>query len=454
MALLNVLTAGEVLAVDQKYGDANYPVANWPAASFTGWTDQTGPFQLWQQEETGHIYATAPGDVATPLIHPVRISDTGRVYGFYALEGQCHVGYESQGICVPATMDTVFARFNAKPIELDDGTTVNVGFGTAIGDHTDAVDADTAVALQVDISAMICVLHARYYPGVGIYLAGQMLEDLDADFVERCRLGYPSGHWFQAKSEMELTLFHWVTKPGYAPTWFVEPGPFPEGEAPVSASITAGTDQNKGTVMAKRVLSPAGPHRRPGRGGVSASYLIEPAPEVKFVYGARLELADGGYGMYDGYIEGADGETLIIVRVETDGELPWDNRVAYPEDQVTDTGQVYVYDWDGDDDEVVAAAAPVRAACCTTCAKSGGTCSKKAADTVSGDVATQISDLETAVADLVARVEKLETAADDSTDSMDTGDPMDTVDASEQSRRPRFPAHTLDALAAAGATAE
>ena len=94
------------------------------------------------------------------------------------------------------------------------------------------------------LSALAAVLRAYYYPGAGIYLAGKLMADVDAELVNKMRLGYPSGHWAIENDAHSLRIFHWVLKPGFAPQWYVPK------ETGVTASRTRlGADKTVGATI-------------------------------------------------------------------------------------------------------------------------------------------------------------------------------------------------------------
>ena len=152
-----------------------YPTTEWPDESFAGWTDRPGPFELWQ-EVNGHVFAKASDGAECPEMFPVTIAADGSISGFYAIEGQCHIGYLGQGVCVPPTLDTEFTEFHEKPIRLASGVNLDIGFGTALDDHVSGdLPGDKVVQVQVDLSTLVCALRAVYYPGAGIWLSVRAL---------------------------------------------------------------------------------------------------------------------------------------------------------------------------------------------------------------------------------------------------------------------------------------
>lgn len=325
---------------------AEYPVETWPDDAFDGWTDQQGPFKLTTHIDypDGHIYVIDAFGNDCPEACPVTIHEDGTISGFYALEGQCHLGYMGQGICVPATLDQSFDGFHETPITLDSGATLMVGFGTALKDHvSETLPAAQVVEAQSDISALAAVLRAYYYPGAGIYLAGKLMADVDTELVNKMRLGYPSGHWAIENDAHSLRIFHWVLKPGFAPQWYVPK------ETGVTASRTRlGADKTLGDTMSKN----------PNRNAVIAAYTVVADP-TGLSWNDRVTLADGTFASVDEVMTGADGTEYVLVRPEVNGELG--DAVLYRADEVTATGEKYEYTYEGNDTEnaVVASAAGV-----------------------------------------------------------------------------------------------
>lgn len=325
---------------------AEYPVETWPDACFDGWTGQTGTFELFT-EPNGHIVAADANGMECPDIYPVTIHEDGTISGFYALEGQCHLGYMGQGICVPATLDQSFDGFHETPVTLDSGASLMVGFGTALKDHvSETLPAAQVVEAQSDISALAAVLRAYYYPGAGIYLAGKLMADVDAELVNKMRLGYPSGHWAIENDAHSLRIFHWVLKPGFAPQWYVPK------ETGVTASRTRlGADKTLGDTMSKN----------PNLNAVIAAYKIVSEP-TGLRWDDRVKLPDGAFGAVSATYVDSGGAAYVVVRVETDGQLG--DNIIYRTDEVEATGEKYEYTYENEDaaeNAIVASEAAVTA---------------------------------------------------------------------------------------------
>lgn len=408
-----------------------YPTTEWPDESFGGWTDQSGPFELWQ-EQNGHIFAKAGDGTECPEMFPVTIAADGSIRGFYAIEGQCHIGYLGQGVCVPPTLDTEFSEFHEKPIRLASGTNLDVGFGTAVDGHVSGdLPGDKVVQVQVDLSTLVCALRAVYYPGAGIWLSGHMLPGVDESLVAAMRLGYPSGHWAADTGEHSLRIFHWVTKPGYAPKWYV-PRAGDAGVVTASVMLPGGAAR-QGETMSDVTSVQAG--------SVFTIVPIEgPRPNE------RVRWPDG-VGIYMGSEESTDGTLFWRVQPEVDGVV-LNESVLVPAADAELTGEVYVWGYEDEDmpedaqqgtpviDEAPSTPQPVAAACCSTCAQNGGTCAGRKKNKM---VAAEIDDMETidgetpdleaAIAELSAKYDELnarlvaleteETTEEDETDMGD-----------------------------------
>ena len=384
-----------------------YPTTEWPDESFGGWTDQPGPFELWQ-EVNGHIFAKAGDGSECPEMFPVTIAADGSVSGFYAIEGQCHIGYLGQGVCVPPTLDTEFAEFHEKPIRLASGANLDIGFGTALNDHVSGdLPGDKVVQVQVDLSTLVCALRAVYYPGAGIWLSGHMLPGVDESLVAAMRLGYPSGHWAADTGEHSLRIFHWVTKPGYAPKWYV-PRAGDAGVVTASVMLPGGAAR-QGETMSDVTSVQAG-----------SVFTIVP------IEGPRLDERvrwSGGIGRFVSQEDSSDGVTFYRVNPEVDGVVS-DESVLVPAADAELTGEVYEWGYRDEDlpdgapfgtpivEDARPAPEPVAAACCSTCARNGGTCAGRKKNKM---VAAEIDDMETidsetpdleaAIAELSARLD-------------------------------------------------
>ena len=428
-----------------------YPTTEWPDSSFTGWTGKTGPFDLWQ-EPNGHIFAKAGDGTECPEMFPVTISADGSIRGFYAIEGQCHIGYLGQGVCVPATLDTEFTEFHEKPIRLASGANLNIGFGTALDDHVSGeLPGDKVVQVQVDLSTLVCALRAVYYPGAGIWLSGHMLPNIDPALVAAMRLGYPSGHWAADTGEHSLRIFHWVTKPGYAPMWYV-PRVGDAGVVTASVMLPVGAAR-QGVNMSDVTSVRAG-----------SVYVLKPAEPIR--PNDRVRWSDG-VGMVLSVERNADGAPVIRVQPEVDGVV-LEDPVVVDAGSVEPTGDVYEWEYRDDDApdgapdgtpvETEETVAPVAAACCSTCAESGGTCAGRkkkkmvAAETDMGDE-TDSPDLASAVAELSARLDAKYDELDARLAALETEEtieePDETVDEEPMTASAAaFPANVLAAITA------
>lgn len=124
----------------------------------------------------------------------------GRVYGWVAQAGVCHDAFS--GKCVTAPLGLVdLSTFLRQPVELDDGTTINVGvFTMNAGHHNDGADAMSRQALFDDtrtVAGIVTVGVKKDSRGndVGMWFSGvaaPWLSDWDQRVFTTCR---PSGHW-------------------------------------------------------------------------------------------------------------------------------------------------------------------------------------------------------------------------------------------------------------------
>lgn len=318
-----------------------FPEMVLPAASFEPWTDLDGPFVMFRDDTTELIWAETADGVRVGDVTSVRIDETGCIRGFYGLEGQCHLGWLQQGICVPATLDTELAKFHTRSIALDDGTRTQIGFGTCLGEHArDVLNQKQVVAVQEDLSLLVAGLKVWYYEGVGIYVAGHVFDWVDANTVSRMRVGYPSGHW-QSDSQgdpMDLMLFHWVTNPGQGPhVWDVTASAVvPESRVGMMGE-TGESDMSAETV--------------------TAAYTLVDVPKLQPY--EQVQTPDGGVGaaVRVGLV-GPDGEELVEVVPEIDGVIEmWDdNGVIYALSDLVPTGKKYK--WTHDNGFPVEAAPP------------------------------------------------------------------------------------------------
>ena len=126
---------------------------------------------------------------------------TGRLWGWVAQAGVCHDAFS--GTCVTAPLGSVDLRtFNRQPIELDDGTTINVGVLTmGTGHDNDGADVASVRALFDDTRTVAGIVHVGLKKDpetgkdLGLWFSGvaaPWLSEWDRRVLLACR---PSGHW-------------------------------------------------------------------------------------------------------------------------------------------------------------------------------------------------------------------------------------------------------------------
>lgn len=312
----------------------------------------------------------------------VRIDADGRIRGFYAPVGACHLGYLGQGVCVPPDLDTTLTTFNQRPVKLVGGETIRVGFGTIIGPHaSEELPADQVVQAQSDLGAVVVVLHARYYPNVGLFLSGKVLPDVPHSVVARARLGYPSGHWAYEDGRHKLVLFHWVLKPGFEPT---------------SWDLTAGLSAStKGSDMSQSAVS-----------DVSGNWVVADKPSIDV--GDQVEVG-GIQAMVTADGNAGGGDALIAVRHDIGNGSFAANDVVVSVSQVTPTGKRYL----PPASPVVGSANGVCDACAHKADPVDSDDSANDKDSVIAQVVSQLDNLAERIGDVLARLDSFQSAVVD-----------------------------------------
>lgn len=164
-----------------------------------GWT----PPGEWFQPPTG-----------TGGAHSIRVDKTnGRVSGYLAAWGSCHVGYKNR--CVPPPHSTTdYAYFNIRPVHTSDGT-VYCGLLTMGTGHASlSASANAALAHYDNTGTQAAVVRVGE-DNHGIWAVGAALPFLSADDLLRLSLASFSGDWREVRGGAELIAALAVNSPGF-----------------------------------------------------------------------------------------------------------------------------------------------------------------------------------------------------------------------------------------------
>ncbi|MFE2934851.1 phage minor head protein [Streptomyces sp. NPDC059278] len=192
-----------------------------------GWT----PPADWFQQPTGNGGA-----------HSIRVDvETGRVSGYLAAWGSCHVGYKNR--CVPPPHSTTdYAYFNIRPVKTNNGT-VYCGLLTMGTGHASlSASANSALAHYDNTGTQAAVVRVGE-DNHGIWAVGAVLPFLTEADRLRLSLASFSGDWREVRGGAELIAALAVNSPGF----------------PLAAKKT-GADNQTYALVAAGALQPEPPH--------------------------------------------------------------------------------------------------------------------------------------------------------------------------------------------------
>jgi hypothetical protein len=136
----------------------------WPAAAFA------------QRAYTGPTHLT--------------VNDDRSFGGHVAYWDGCHRGFSG---CVKPSYETRFEDFHTSaPIELDDGTWLQMGALVDVGGHGDSIEAFTLAMEDPTCQLGPCRAYADEF---GIQVQGMLHVDVTQGEIDRALLGRPSGDW-------------------------------------------------------------------------------------------------------------------------------------------------------------------------------------------------------------------------------------------------------------------
>lgn len=195
-----------------------------------GWS----PPAEWFQPPTGNTGA-----------HSITVDvTTGRVSGYLAAWGSCHVGYKNR--CVPPPHSaTDYAYFNIRPVQTSDGT-VYCGLLTMGTGHASlSASANSALAHYDNTGTQAAVVRVGE-DNHGIWAVGAVLPFLTEADRLRLSLASFSGDWREVRGGAELIAALAVNSPGF----------------PLAAKRT-GADNRTYALIAAGALQPEPPQAEP-----------------------------------------------------------------------------------------------------------------------------------------------------------------------------------------------
>lgn len=232
--------------------------------------------------EGDHLTAAAAGlaPVAPPAewfddpelqeLTPLVVTPEGRVYGHAAAWDTCHIGIPDVCTVAPHS-DAGYAYFLLKEVECDDGTRVTCGTITLETGHADRGLGRAQAAAHYDDTGMAAVDVVVGEDAYGIWVAGAVRPDMDAEKVRALRGAVLSGDWRNVNGNLELVALLAVNVPGF---------PVPR----TRALVASGEDGN-----VRLTLIAAGVHNGPVEGGEFVS------PEARAKLEALRDVAAGRF---------------------------------------------------------------------------------------------------------------------------------------------------------------
>ncbi len=191
---------------------------------------------------------------------PLTITDEGRIYGHLAPWGACHVGVTDT--CVqPPPSPSGYALFHLGDVLTEEGELVPVGTLTLDTGHADLKLGSTAARMHYDHTGTAAADVRCGEDDHGIWFAGAIRPDLDANNVRKLRAARVSGDWRPVGGELELVAALSVNVPGFP---IVRPRAAVAASGRVLALVAAGIDMRPAPVDARRRTLELGEIVKPG----------------------------------------------------------------------------------------------------------------------------------------------------------------------------------------------
>jgi hypothetical protein len=145
----------------------------------------------------------------------INVEDDGRVWGYVALAGTCHLGYPDRCVQMPESRSN-YRYFHLHDVVCEGGDRVRAGsltFGTS---HVDPQIRDVALVRDMyedsgRVAADICLYRDEY----GIAMAGALRSTVTAAEAREIRGAKCSGDWRPAGGHTELIAVLAVNYPGF-----------------------------------------------------------------------------------------------------------------------------------------------------------------------------------------------------------------------------------------------
>lgn len=203
----------------------------------------------WFQPPTGHSGA-----------YGIRVDEDGRVGGYLAEWGSCHVGFK--GRCVPPPHSvTDYSYFNVRPVRTNDST-VYCGLLTMDTGHASLSASATSALAHYDNTGTQAAVVRVGEDNHGIYAVGAVLPFLTPEQRLKLSLASFSGDWREIRGGVELIAALAVNSPGFplaARKTGADNRPYAlvaAGALPPAASLTIPAGQAREITLGAQQLAP------------------------------------------------------------------------------------------------------------------------------------------------------------------------------------------------------
>jgi hypothetical protein len=153
-------------------------------------------------------------DPAFEGLSPLTVTEDGRVFGHAAAWDTCHIGIPD--VCTTApTSETDYAYFLLKAVECEGGESVPCGTITLDTGHADRRLRSEAATAHYDHTGTAAADVTVGEDEHGIWVAGALRPDIDAEKARDLRGAVLSGDWRNVDGNLELVALLAVNVPGF-----------------------------------------------------------------------------------------------------------------------------------------------------------------------------------------------------------------------------------------------
>ena len=163
-------------------------------------------------------FFTRPAELDEGPVQSINITPEGRIFGYVALWGTCHVGFQDRCITPPTSMSS-YQHFQLGTYQVAEGYEIPVGLVTMDTRHYDdgrelyATAAETRA--HYDNSGLQAAAVVTGEDERGIWYSGALYSHLTEADVQRLRNTRISGDWRKVAGSLELVAALAVNMPGF-----------------------------------------------------------------------------------------------------------------------------------------------------------------------------------------------------------------------------------------------